>query len=310
MNKNSYTIYPISVLELSHSTMQSAQDCMRKLEFQKFYGYNLKKPSLAGDGGNALHKALGVYLTTRDKHQAIWCLLQNYPILLNTYQKSSNKWSIEACYAALLSLFQYFDEHTELELAIINGKPAVEVAFSINVHHGIPDFLPVVYRGFIDFVFFNRLENTYTVIDLKNTTRELQDFTPVYKYSAQCLPYSLVLAAAMGKDFSNLEVQYLITKFSLINTKIIPLTFHKTTSDMEDWTQTLYTFLLNVKTFWETQWFPRKSGDCTTYATPCRFFEICATRHPITLTAMLQSLNQPPAKPFIPEITLDLSIST
>jgi len=298
--------YPVEELLISHSSMSTYESCPRKLEFTKLYGFNLKKPSLAGDGGNALHEAVGEYIKTGSKDLAILKLMLSYPIDL--CDNPLWKWSLESAYAALISTINYLDEHTELEIAEINGKPAIEVAFLINIKHNIAGLMPVKYRGYIDFVFYNRLDNTYFVMDLKNTTWKLDDFTPVYKYSPQCLPYSLVLARALGKNFENLHVEYLISIVDIMESRTISLEFNKSIHDVEEWTRDLWMELMNIKTYIDTKWWPRRSGSCISFNKTCAFFELCQSRKMKTIKLMLSSLNQPEAKEFIPDITLDLEI--
>ena len=299
--------YPVEELLISHSTMSTYESCPRKLEFTKLYGFNLRKPSLAGDGGNALHEATGVYIKTKNKELAVLKLMLEYPIDL--CDNPMWKWSLEAAYASLLSIMNFLDEHTELEIAEINGEPAIEVAFAINIIHNIEGLMPVVYRGFIDFVFYNRLDNTYFVMDLKNTTWNLSDFTPVYKYSPQCLPYSLVLASALDQDFSNLHVEYLISKVDILEPNAFVLEFNKSEQDVEEWTRDLWMELMNIKTYIDTQWWPRRSSSCISFNRPCNFFELCQSRKMKTIKLMLSSLNQPEQREFTPSITLDLEIT-
>lgn len=297
--------YPIDTLEISHSTMDSYHSCERKLEFSKFYGINMRKPNLAGDAGSAMHEAFGEYLLTKSKNAAILKLMKEYPITL--CQNPLWDWSLEACYSALLSLINWSDKNTHIELAKIGENPAIEVPFLINIKHKIDDFLPVVYRGYIDFVFYNRLENSYFVLDLKNTSRKMNDFTVAFKNSEQCLPYSLVLNRALNKDFSSLNVQYLIVKVNIIDPTIQLLDFNKTSEDVEDWGRALFMDLLAIKTFYETKWFPRRNA-CSAYNRACRFWDICVSRKPETIKIMLKSLDQGEPKEFIPWITLDLEI--
>ena len=298
--------YPVDELLISHSTMSSYSSCPRKLEFTKLYGFNLRKPNLAGDGGNALHEAVGEYIITKDKSLAILKLMLSYPIDL--CDNPMWKWSLEASYACLISTINYLEEHTELEIATINGKPAIEVAFLIKIKHNIEGLMPVVYRGYIDFVFYNRLDNTYFVMDLKNTTWNLADFTPVYKYSPQCLPYALVLARALDRDFDNLHVEYLISKVDIMEAKTFVMEFNKTKQDVEEWTRDLWMELMNIKTYIDTKWWPRRSGSCIAFNRTCNFFELCQSRKMKTIKLMLSSLDQPEAKPFTPDIVLDLEI--
>lgn len=299
--------YPVKELLISHSTMEAYDSCKRKFEFAKLFGFNLRTRTLPTAGGIAIHEALGVYVKTKSKDLAIMELLKRYPIDLCTNPLWN--WSLEASYAALINLIAYLQEHTELEIAIIQGKPAIEVPFLINILHGIDGLMPVKYRGFIDFIFYNRLTDSYCVLDLKNTTANTKDFTPVYKFSPQCLPYGMVLNQALGKDFTSFDVEYLIAKVHLTEPKITKLEFNKSIHDVEEWSRDLYMDLINIKTFIDSQWFPRKKGNCVTYNRQCKYFDLCSSRNVNTLLNMLATFKQGEDFPFDPWITLDLEIA-
>lgn len=298
--------YPITQLELSHSTLDSYHSCPRKLEFRKFYGINTRGHSLAGNGGIALHDATGVYLKTRSHEAATLELMLKYPIDL-----CSNplwKWSLEACYSVLLQIIKFLDEHSEFELATILDKPAIEVPFLINIKHDISDFIPVVYRGYMDYVFYNRMENSYLVFDLKNTTSTILDHTPKYRFDTQCLPYALVLQRALGLDFEYLDVNYLVTYVNLMEPRIQLLEFEKTRNDVFEFAQDLYVDLIAMKTYYDTGWFPRRSSACMGYNRQCNHYNICESRKHSTIKEMLKSIEQQEQEPFEPWITLDLEL--
>lgn len=299
--------YPIKTLEISHSTLQSFHTCPRKLEFAKMYGFNLKGRSLAPEGGNCLHAAYGKYLETNSKNEAILCLMLQYPIDL--CDNPLWTWSLEQTYSALLALINWTDKNTQLELAIIDGKKAIEVPFLINIKHNIPGMIPVVYRGYIDFIFYDRMSNQYTVLDLKGTGANTVDFTPVYKWDSQCLPYALVLKRALDENLDFLNVQYLVTKLDLLSPQIQHLEFHKTEQDIKEWTQDLLMDLTTIKTYIQTQWFPRRSKGCMAFNRKCKYFEICDSRKLNTIMMMLQSLEQPEPRKFEALIELDLEIN-
>lgn len=299
--------YPVDVLELSHSTLNSFHSCPRKLEFAKLYGYNLRTRGTAGEAGNALHEAAGVYLQTKDKQLAIMKLLEKYPIDL-----CSNplwNWSLEMTYGGLIKLINYLDLHPELELAKIAGKKAVEVPFLINIQHNIKNLMPVVYRGYIDFIFYNRLENRYKIVDLKGTTYSIADIHAKWRWDSQCLPYALILNSALDKSIKSLDTEYLVTKVSLLEPEIIPLEYHKTEEDIQEWTQDLLTTLTAINTYIQTQWFPRRSTSCIGFGKTCKFFDLCESRKLSTIKNALAFKNvEGTKKEFIPWITLDLEI--
>lgn len=299
--------YPAEILELSHSTLQSFHSCPRKLEFAKLFNYNLRGRGTAGEAGNSLHAAFGDYLQFHDRDQAIWILMLNYPIDL-----CSNplwNWSLEATYAGLIQVMNYADLHPELELAVIGDKQAVEVPFLINIHHNIEGLMPVVYRGYMDFIFYNRLDNTYKVVDLKGTTYEVKDYVAKWRWDSQCLPYAIVLERALDKEISTLDVEYLVTKVHLLESTVKQLEYTKSEQEIQEWTQDLIVDLMTIKTYIQTKWFPRRGASCIGFGKVCKFYDLCESRDIDTLKLMLASKDvKQTQREFVPWITLDLEI--
>jgi len=299
--------YPAQVLEISHSTMNMFHSCPRKLEFSKFFNHNMRGSSLAGDGGNAIHLGVGEYLITRNKQKAIAAFMLAYPIHL--CDNPTWSWSLEAAYGALLSVIAFLDSRPDLELATIAGRPAVEVPFLINILHKIPNFLKVVYRGYIDLVFFDKIHGNYFVIDLKNTARKLSDFSSVFHYDTQCVPYALVLARALGKEINSLQTNYLVQPVDLMPAQPQFLEFEKTEQDIQEWAQDLHMDLNTMSVYYQSKWFPRRSGSCFAFNRRCKFFELCGTKRMETLKMMLAGMEKPEVREFTPWITLDLELA-
>ena len=288
-NTNNSELFDIKSLNLSFSTMTSFEDCPRKLEFAKFYNINIEKRSLAPEGGNCLHSALGVYLKTKDTVKAIEYLVLNYPIDL--CQMPTWSWSLEACYSALISLIGYFKVNTHLQLALINGAYAEEVPFIIKLNHNIPNFMPIAYRGFIDFVLYNEHTESFEVYELKNSKNKNNYIQESYKFSAQGLPYSLILQALLDMDFSNISVTYLLSKVHILEPEVQAVEFNKTIQDTQEWARDIYMKILMIKNYHDAQWFPRKSGGCTSYGTGCKFFDICGGRDKAKIKLLLKAFH-------------------
>lgn len=303
--------YPITEILLSNSTLMLEDSCSRKFEFSKMYGFNVNSDSLSSIGGQILHECMAVWYKTKSKDETIYHLIRNYPISL-----CSNplwNWSREQMYASLICLINYLERNKHLELAQIRTDagelvPAVEVPFVINMKHNIPNFYPVKYRGFIDFVFYNRIENSYFVIDLKNTAWNLSDYTPLYRYSPQILPYGLVLSKALGEEITSLEVEYLVNKLDLMNPRIIPIKFLKSKEDIQEWFMFLHLKLMNLKTYTDLKWFPRTPSGCISFSRKCKFYDLCSSRHPQTIQLMIDKLVKEPREEPVPLISLDVEL--
>lgn len=287
-------MYNLQSLELSHSSRQMFASCARKLEFRKFYASSKRDETLASSVGTALHEGLQTWLDTGDKQAAIWAMMVNYPIKFVPPSPQMSR-SLEACYATLIAMMssQALNGY-ELVRVNVNGelRPAVEVPFVIHVTNF--DFrgtdgqqIPIRYVGFIDLIMYNIITDEYVIIDIKTTGRKLDDFTPVYRFDDQCLPYALVLDRLIGRPVTELNYKILSCFIDLDEPKVKLLDFHKSADEIADWTRGLYLDLQLIKTYYESAWFPRRSTACTAFNRTCQFFDFCQTRDEKTINTLL-----------------------
>lgn len=310
-------MYAIDKLVLSHSSRQLLASCARKLEFRKFYECSRRDESLPADAGSALHAGYQMWLDTKDKEASLWAMMSSYPIQWATTPTASR--SLEACYATLVAMMNSHQLNGfELVRVNVNGelKPAVEVPFVIN----ITDFdlysdeltrVPVSYVGFIDLILYNILTDEYIVVDIKTTGRNMADMTPVYRFDDQCLPYALVIDRLIGRPMTQLPYKIFSCFIDLFEPRIKLYDFTKNEAEIHDWTRGLWLDLQLIKTYYESQWFPRKASACTAWNKTCQYFDFCESRDSKTINVMLDFANdREPAKPLpTPWITLDLSFA-
>lgn len=310
--------YPfIPVLQLSHSTMGSYRRCERRLEFYKLYRHSKRTESQAGDAGNALHRAMYTYLTTGSVDQAVTKLATEYPI---QFQESAFQTrSLEACYSTLMAAIEN-DGLLGYELATImhNGeeKPAIEIPFQINIKNfGLPHpeapngGIPVTYVGYIDMIVYNAVTNTYTVLDIKTTRENMQDYTPKYYWDEQCLPYGLVLERILNREIENFEVIYWVWYIDHLQPKIESYPFVKTQESVQEWSQQLAVDLMNIKLYWELGWFPRRGSSCVGFRHVCSHFDYCQSRDKQYIETMLEHTGEKDERPpFKPWFELDFEL--
>jgi hypothetical protein len=302
-------------LQLSNSSLNMFHSCPRKLEFRKFYKHSLREESQAMSAGTALHIGYQTFLETGNKELAIFAFMLAYPI---KYQTSPGaKRSLEACFATLLAMFK-FDELGRYEIATIKTeegiKHAIEVPFRINVKNfslSDTENIPVYYVGYIDLVLYDKLEDVYIVCDIKTTTVNMADMSPVYKFDPQCLPYAMVLERLLGLPLDSLDMKYMPCYIHLEEPKIRLYSFPKTRADIEDWVQGLYDDLHQIKNYYTAMWFPRRGNNCMAWNRPCQFFEFCNTRRPDAIEAQLDfaKAREGEDKPIVPWIEMDLEIA-
>ncbi len=284
----------LTTFEWSHSSRSTFRSCPRKLEFRKIYNNARRIEGLATGAGTALHHGVQNWLQFKDFEQAVWEMIQRYPI---KYQKSwSDANSLAGCYQTLVSMMNW-EKLDQYELATFQKPdgtvvPGVEVAFILRIskYPFYPDgrTIRVDYLGYIDLVLHDKMENEYIVCDVKTTTRDT-DKAVEFRFDDQCLPYGLVLEAILGRDVNKgFEVDYWSAKISHEEPKNAMYAFNKTQTDLQDWMQGYLFDLDAVRRYYNLGWFARNGNSCMSWNKPCVFFDFCETRNPKTIEIMLK----------------------
>lgn len=304
----------IDKLELSHSSRASFRSCPRKLEFRKVYNNSRRAESFAGNAGSALHAGIQHWLCYKDFDAAIWEMIKAFPI---KFQKSwSEDRSLSACYTTLVSMMNWerMERYEVAQLHKPDGTlvPGIEVPFILRISNYpfYPDggTICVDYRGFIDLILFDKMQNNYIVNDIKTTTRNT-DKTVEFRFSEQCVPYGLVLESVLGNDISNgFEVTYWNALIHHLEPKNLWLSFPKTQDDLRDWMQGYLFDLDQIRRYYNLGWFSRNGNSCLSWNRPCVFYDFCETRDPKTIEVMLEqdNANQVEPEPFDAWIVIEL----
>lgn len=305
-------------LRLSYSSIATFRSCARKLEFKKFYPLTARDESVDTGVGHALHAGYQNYLIHRDRDQAIFAMMLDYPIHLNS--NPTHVKSVEACYPTLNAMMDT-GAFTEYEIATVKcldgeTRPAIEVPFQIDLtgfNLANNDFtdtpIPVIYVGFIDAILYDKIRDEYIVIDIKSTRWHLNDMTAVYHFDEQCIPYAIVLERILGHALNSLTVKYMSVFVDITKPKVTSYEFIKNKTDVEDWARGLLVDLQTIKMYYNMQWFKRNSNGCVAFNRVCQFFEVCNLRDQETITEYL-TLGQPEIKemPFEPWIKLEMEL--
>lgn len=288
--------------------------CPRKLEFRKFYKHSLREESQAMSAGTALHEGYQHFMQTGNKEESIAKFMLAYPIKYQTTAGASR--SLEACYAALIALFE-FDELGRYEIAQINTEHGTEFAIEVPFQINVSDFslsddeeIPVTYIGFIDLVLYDKLEDCYVVVDIKTTVMKMDDMSAIYQFDEQCLPYAMVLEKLLGLPMQTLDMKYLSVYIHLTEAKAKIYNFPKSKVDIVDWVQGFYDDLYQLKNYYEARWFPRRGTSCRAWNRKCQFFDFCETRSETAIEAQLMMIDAvKEEEEIIPWITMDLEIA-
>ena len=248
--------------------------------------------------------------------------MRDYPI---QYQKSPMETrSLEACYGSLMALLDS-NLLMQYELAYVDHggeqRPAIEVPFALHLQnqHGDPLFLDqknreyqLVYIGYIDAIVYDVLNDIYLVVDLKTTTKDLPDYSVMFQFDTQCMPYALVLERMLNRSIENLSVMYAVVKIDHLLPRVIGLQFEKDSTDLQEWLRVLTMSIRDMQLFHTTKWWPRRQSACVGYGT-CQFADsMCASRNDDYIRSMFALEHAPngnPRPPFEPWFQVDLRIA-
>lgn len=153
----------------------------------------------------------------------------------------------------------------EFELVYVNGVPACELGFAVNVFDGF------VYRGFVDAVLRNR--NTGEIIILECKTTWTKDVSGTqYKNSGQALGYSVVLDSIFP-GLSSYSVLYLVYSTSTLKFTCLP--FVKSFASRAEWIRSLVFDVEDITRYEEIGFYPKRGESCFSFFRDCEYLNVC-----------------------------------
>lgn len=311
-------LHKVTHLELSDSSRGLFNTgCERKFEFRKLIEFRRNEDSFAGNAGTAMHAGYQSYLTNGNRELAQWEMMKRFPIQDNPSCMQSR--SLEACYWTLEALMDY-EGLASYRLARIQvgdepePRPAVEVPFRItltDIYLDAARTIPISYIGYMDAIMYDAFTNSYIVVDLKTTTVQINggDYSPLYKFADQCLPYAMVLAAIQGHPITELDLRYLVSFIDHHEPRILSYPFPKTQIDIEEWGRSLLIDIMNLRMFYDMGWFPRRGNQCYSWSRVCPYFDYCDVRDENFLRQAFDTYHEETDRPpFEPWFELSLSL--
>jgi hypothetical protein len=156
------------------------------------------------------------------------------------------------------------------KLAYFDGKPAVELGFSIDCGNGF------FYRGFLDALLIDTVRNELVVYEGK-TTKNKNIHPAMYKHSGQSIGYAVVidtLAAKLGLGVkSSYTVRYFVYKTFAYEWEMMP--FDKSHTQRALWIKNLLLDIKHILWYAEEGYFPMQGENCYDFFRPCEFFGLC-----------------------------------
>jgi PD-(D/E)XK nuclease superfamily len=258
---------PNPLHQLSNSTLSTKHTCARKFQIQKLTQPDRVKYAYL-EFGTVL--GIGIQLATAGmaEQDIIFEMMKAWKMQLDDDSRAKQRQTFwHAVHAVLLFNRQIKDSifGADWELAIIDGKPAIELGFRIALPNGF------YYRGYIDLILQNKKTGEIMVVEAKNSSLKYSNEAQ-WKNSGQALGYSLVLDY-LKPELSSYRLLFLV--YLTHNSEFIPYPFVKQSSQRARWLESLITECEDVARWEQKDTFPMYGDACFKYSKPCEFFDTC-----------------------------------
>ena len=273
----------------SYSKLSLLHDCPRKFELEILHqsvpatidiAHDVLQDNIDFAFGHAVGAGIQAYAATKSLQAgqlAAW-LAWKAPYAaekVTKYGGQATKSLAWAFYA--VEKFGWFmaNELADWEVFVLpNGKPAVELAFSVDTQNGYYHF------GHIDVVLRHRLSGRLAVWEGKTTGLEtVRDAS--YGNSYQALGYSVVvdaLADSLGLAEPDYEVLYIVYSSKTREFQLLPFT--KSRVQRAEWLQDLLLNHAMLDKYRELGFFPKRGEACINmYGRQCNWYGNCHMRN-------------------------------
>ncbi len=153
----------------------------------------------------------------------------------------------------------------DFELVYIDGTPACELGFAVNMFDGF------VYRGSVDAVLRHTGTGEIFILECK-TTWDRESNPAKFKNSGQALGYSIVLDAIFP-GLSSYSVLYLV--YSTSTLEFTPLPFQKSFESRAEWIRSLVFDTESIIRYEEAGVYPRYGESCFAFFRECEYINSC-----------------------------------
>ena len=264
-------IRSIDPYRLSDSTMRDFNRCEKFFQLYRMCDTDMPRNngSPATIRGSAFGIGVQTYFLTGDIEQAL------YQTWLAYWPIDENRPYI-SCSRTLNNLLVAKEKldilRRRYEVAIFEGKPAIELSFRLNKIGS-----KYYYVGYIDLVLFDKEEGIYVVFEIKTTGYNLTDLEPVYKNQGQTLAYSIVLDKIASSNLSKYGVLYFVVRDKGKNPipDIYSFAFTKTLTDRLKWFVSYGLDLEKAERMEELGIYPMRGESCVSFNRVCTFYNNC-----------------------------------
>lgn len=257
---------------LSNSGSSTLHRCPRRYELDKML-METQEDDQHTHFGKAVGLGIQELMTHGDLNRAFFTMFLQWKDVLDseddqTIRNKKTFWyALEAVDNFHRPLRTIFGNH---ELAILNGRPATELGFSIDCGDGF------FYRGFIDAILYHKMSNELVVVESK-TTKFSKIHEAMWKHSGQALGYSLIIDAIIDRlklpNGAAYKVFYPVYKSSAVEWETFQFT--KTHTRRALWIKSILLDIKHILEYDTEGYFPMYGESCYEFFKPCPHFGRC-----------------------------------
>lgn len=277
---------------LSHSSCSLLHSCPRKYQLVKLMSPE-RESSIHLAFGSAFGEGIQQLLCGASLQDAVISAVMQWD--MSIYEDSTPDKTLWRCIAALETFWYTLqDPHAQLqasmglgvetedgidmeglvpnilfdyEVAMFEGKPAVELGFAIELPDGY------VYRGYVDVVLVHKVTRVPLVVDIKSTAAKSTN-SAKFQNSPQALGYSIVVDAVIGTDYQEFGVLYY--EYMTGIRKYISHYFILGIFSRAKWLHNLMMDVKLMQLYGNNSEFPMHGESCVSFNRVCSFLNTCA----------------------------------
>jgi hypothetical protein len=257
---------------LSNSSSVTLHKCPRKFEIYRMLGKQVDEQGDEHlDFGSAVGEGMQEYLVSGSYEKAVMKVFRSWKKDLDDDQGAKSK---KLFWHAVFAMQKFVEFRqtvlAQYEVAYFDGKPAIELGFSIDIGDGF------FYRGFLDALLIHKITRQLKVLECK-TTKFRNVHEASYANSGQGLGYSLVVDAIANilqlDAGASYEVIYPVYKTLAYEWE--PFFFTKSHTQRALWIKNIIRDIQHIAEYAADNHFPMHGESCFDFFRPCEYFGVC-----------------------------------
>lgn len=260
---------------ISYSTLLTFHSCPRRFELSRLIptvGNQERDEDADGhlDFGTVVGNGLQEFLVSKDINRALFRMFLDWNDNLESergMKSAKTFWDAIRAIKAVVELTN--GPLAQYEVAVFNGKPAVELGFRIDFGDGF------TYRGKLDALLIHKVTREFLPLECKTTGSRYLD-EAMYMNSSQGIGYGVVIdrvAHEMEVEYNSYDVFYPV--YMTFKAEWVPFKFHKTNTARALWLQSILFDINHIVQYAEANYFPMRGESCFHFGRQCRFFGTC-----------------------------------